>query len=310
MIALLEKLLPVLLTIMIGWALRKRKVISVQAMNELKNIIVNVALPCILFLSFGKTILEAKYIIIVVLVFAMCAAFYSAGFFLKRKVPGVFGSIFTPWFMGGFEFGMIGIGLFAALWGSENLPMIMLIGLGHEFFAWFVCVPYIQYKNSGAFNLVDTMKNFMKTPVILAIFGGLFVNITGLYQLIQTFFWGRALFSAMTSISNITVPLILMVIGYSLVIEGSSAIKMALYIMAKIAVVLSVGTVTLVLIQLLAGPMDPFFRIAFYAFLILPPSYLLPVLVKDNEEERHFFSQTVVYYTIVSFAGYIVLMLL
>lgn len=310
MIALLEKLLPVLLIMMIGWALRRKKVISSGAMNELKNIIVNVALPCILFLSFAKTTLEARYILVVVVVFGMCGALYSFGYLFRRRLPNTFGSIFTPWFMAGFEFGMIGIGLFGALWGTEKLPLLMLIGLGHEFFAWFICIPYIQFKNSGKFNLIETAGKFIRTPVILGIFGGLIVNATGLYPVIGSFFWGRSILSAMTSVSNIAVPLILMIVGYSLVFEKSNSKKMASYIIVRIALVLSIGTIALLLIKLLVGPIDPLFTTAFYAFIILPPSYLVPVLVKNNENDRHFFSQAVVYYTLISFAGYIVLMLI
>jgi len=110
MTALLEKMLPVLIILAIGWILRKRSIISSNAMNEFKNIIVNVALPCLLFLSFAGTALEAKYIIIVVLVFAMCLVLYAVGFLLRSKLSGTFGSIFTPWFMGGFEFGMLHVG--------------------------------------------------------------------------------------------------------------------------------------------------------------------------------------------------------
>ncbi len=310
MVALLEKILPVLIIILIGWILRKTKIISAASMNELKNIIVHVALPCILFLSFSRMELESKYVIVVVLVFAMCGVLYITGVFFRRQMPKVFGSIFTPWFMAGFEFGMIGVGLFGALWGTEKLPLFILIGLGHEFFAWFVCIPYIQFKNSGTFNILDTLKKFLTTPVILAILSGIFVNATGLYPVFKSFFWGRAAFNTMTLLSNITVPLILMIIGYSLVFEpGNYGITIP-HITGRFTLVLCIGSITLLLIQLLVGKLDPLFNIAFYAYLLLPPSYLIPVLVKNNEKERNFFSQTVVYYTIVSFAGYIILMLI
>lgn len=309
MTALLEKLLPVLLIILVGWVLRKRNVVSGSAMNELKNIIVNVALPCVLFLSFVKMTLEARHALIVALVFGMLCVFYCIGFLIKTGLPKTFGSIFTPWFMTGFEFGMIGIGLFGALWGFDKLPLFLLIGLGHELFTWFICIPYIQFKNSGAFSVTRTLNKFLRTPVILGILGGLFVNLTGLYNFMSTVFWGKAIFSAMTLLSNVTVPLILMMVGYSLILERANSKKMLYYTIVRLVLNLSVGSIFLILINLLVGTLDPLFNLAFYAFLIQPPSYLVPVLVKDSEEERHFFSQAVVYYTLVSFAGYIILML-
>ena len=310
MTALLEKLIPILLIMMVGWFLRKRRILSKEMVDELKVIIINVALPCILFLSFAGMTLDPRYILVVLIVIAMLTVFYSVGFLLKRRIPAVFGSIFTPWFMTEYEFGMIGIGLFTAIWGIDKLPLFMLIGLGHEIYAWFVCIPYIQRKNSGAVKLRKTLINFAKTPVIIGIFGGIFANISGLYDLVGRYFWGKSLFSAMSTISGITVPLILIIVGYSLVLERGNARKIALFSIVKLSLVLSVGTAALILIKTLVGPIDPLFTTAFYAFVILPPSYLIPVLVKDNEEERHFFSQAVVYYTLLTFIGYIILMLI
>jgi predicted permease len=310
MSALLEKLLPVLLIIALGWLLRKKSIISGNTVDEIKQLIVNFALPFTLFLSFSKTTLEARYFLIVVFVFLLCMVMYGFGFLLKRVRPGVFGSLYEPWFMSGFEFGMIGIGLFAALFGAENLPLITLIGLGHEFFAWFVAIPYVQFLSSGKFSLAETLGKFIRTPVILGIFGGLLANITGVYAFLQTVFWGRSILSTMLTVSNILVPLILMVVGYSLVIERDNTFRVSAYIAARLIPLLTFGTLILFLIHSFVGPVDPLFNVAYYAFLILPPSYLIPVFVRDDEGERHFYSQTVVYYTIISFVGYVILLLM
>lgn len=310
MTALLEKLLPVLLIIAVGWLLRKKKIISGNTVDEIKQLIVNFALPFTLFLSFSKTALEARYILVVVFVFLLCMTMYGFGFLLKRRQPEVFGSLYTPWFMSGFEFGMIGIGLFAALFGTKNLPLITIIGLGHEFFAWFVAIPYVQFLSSGKYNLIETLGKFIRTPVILGILGGLIANASGAYAFLQSVFWGRAVLGAMLTVSNILVPLILMVVGYSLIIEKDNTSKIVKYIAARMVPILAVGTLFLFLIHVLIGSVDPLFNVAYYAFLILPPSYLIPVFVRDNEGERHFYSQTVVYYTILSFVGYIILLLL
>jgi predicted permease len=49
MTALLEKLLPVLLIIALGWLLRKKKIISGKTVDEVKQLIVYFALPFTLF---------------------------------------------------------------------------------------------------------------------------------------------------------------------------------------------------------------------------------------------------------------------
>lgn len=310
MSSLLEKLLPVIIILAIGWFIRKKDIISGGTINEIKQLIVNIALPCILFLSFATTALEIRYIMIVVLMFALCMCMYGFGFLLKRMIPRTFGSFYTPWFMSCFEFGMIGIGLFAALFGQENLPLITLIGLGHEFFNWFIAIPYVQLKDTGKYSLTDTLRKFLRSPVILGILAGLAANLTGFYSFLQTVFWGRAVLGSMTTISSICVPLILMVVGYSLTIEKDSVAKIVSHIAVRLIPILAVGTLVLFLIRTLVGPVDPLFNVAFFAYLILPPSYLIPVMVKDDESERHFYSQAVVYYTFLSFIGYIFLLLI
>jgi hypothetical protein len=74
---------------------QKKNIISADSVGVLKQLIVNVALPCILFHSISKQH-EEQDIYYVVSVFAICMSMYR-GLLLQKRCPDV-RSLFTPWF--------------------------------------------------------------------------------------------------------------------------------------------------------------------------------------------------------------------
>lgn len=308
MTGLLERLLPILILILIGMAIRKTKLLSEETIGGLKKIIVNITLPAVLFHSFSTMDLEVSYLLLFVLIFLFCCALYLLGELAVKVMPKVFSKRFTGGYFTGFEFGMIGVGLFGALWGTENLPVIMLIGFGHELFIWFFYVPLITLKSEGNFDLVSTVKDFLRTPTILAIITGVVFNLTGMYEPFGKTLIGSSIYVTVDFLIPLTSPLILIVIGYAMSI-GKVAVKEALtYIVVRWVLVLGIGIPLLVLIQNLVTPLDPLFPQAYFAFMLLPAPYILPLFIGDREESD-FFSQLLVYSTMTSFVGYILLLM-
>lgn len=140
MLELLRKLLPILLLLLIGFFAKKKKLFSDTFIEGLKVLIINIALPAVLFDAFSTMTLQVSYLLLFVLIFIYCIMLYGLGYGLHKFLPKLFGRFYTKGYMTGFEFGMIGVGLFGAIWGMDQLPIIMLIGFGHELFIWFFYV--------------------------------------------------------------------------------------------------------------------------------------------------------------------------
>lgn len=302
------KLVPVILIIVLGIFLRRKQIISLEAINGLKQLITKVALPAVLFLSFSKSKIESAYVIIFAAVFVMCCMLYVIGMLFNKKVPRLFNEQFAPGFFTGFELGMVGIGLFTALWGIERLPVLMLIGLGHELFIWFVYVPLLEYRNSGTFNLKGTLQSFVLSPIIIAIVAGIAVNLLGLSEEMLQNSVGAGSIQTLTLLSQMTSPLILIVIGHSIVLKEVKVKKVISYITARVLCTGLIGIAALALIHIVVGEVHEMFNLAFFFFLMLPPPYILPLFIKDNKEEEEFFSQILVCFTLLSFVAYILLM--
>ncbi len=307
MTELLQRLLPILLLICIGIIGRETKLLDKNIVHGLKNIIVKIALPAILFTSFGQMSLEVSYLLLFLLIFIYCVVLYVIGELLQKWLPKVFSKSYTGGYFTGFEFGMIGVGLFGAIWGMDKLPIIMLIGFGHELFIWFVYVPLISLKGETKFKLKETIKDFLKTPTILGIILGVVFNVFGLYELVGETLIGASIYTTLDFLMPLTSPLILLVIGYSMSFKHLDIKEAFVYILSRWLIVLGIGIPLLLLLLKLIPSVDPLFVQAFFAFILLPAPYILPLFIEDGRESE-FFSQLLVYSTVTSFIAYIILL--
>ena len=308
MTLLLQKLLPIIIIIIIGAIIRRKQLLCEQTIDGLKTIIIKIALPAVLFTAFSKTDFKLAYLLLFLIIFLFCSLLYFIGEVLHRKFPKNFNYTYSSGYFTGFEFGMIGVGLFSAIWGIDKLPVIMLIGFGHELFIWFVYVPLIKLKGNEKFTVSKTFIEFIKTPTILAIILGTIFNLTGLYNILENNILGSSIFATIDFLMPLTTPLILIIIGYSLTLKKLNLSKIFVYIGIRTFFVLSIGSFVLFLLLKIIPTLDSFFVMAFYAFILLPAPYILPLYIEDKKEAE-FFSQFLVYSTIVTFVGNIILLI-
>lgn len=306
---MIVSLLPIFLLIGLGGIIRKIDLLSAEAINGLKTIIIKIALPGVLFLAFAKAEPNLDNLTVVILVFAYCVALYLIGGLLHRFLPKWFPDSYTNGYFTGFEFGMIGIGLFTAIWGMEQLPIIAVIAFGHEVFIWFVYVPILERRKHGKSSFLATLKNFIKTPTIMGILLGILFSAFNLYDYFSEFIVGKAVLGSLNLLGNTIAPLILIVIGYSITFKRLPVRKTIRLLLTRWVVVLGLGYGVILLIGLINADISDFFIKAFFAFILLPPPYILPLFIKEDcEEEIGYFSELLIYYTILSFVGYIILM--
>ncbi len=306
---MIVSLLPVFMLLLIGMIIKKFNIIEESVIHGLKTIIIKIALPAVLFMAFSQSKMGIETFMISGLIFTYCVVLYLVGGLLHNLFPKFFPDHYTNAYFTGFEFGMIGIGLFTAIWGIDKLPLIAVIAFGHEVFIWFVYVPVLEVRKNGRVSIRETATNFIKTPTIIGILLGIMVNVLGLYSKIESVLLGEALIRTLNMLGNIIAPLILFVIGYSMTFKSIPIKRSIILLASRWIVVLSLGTLLITGIKILVPSTTDFFIKAFYAFILLPPPYILPLFMKeDRTEEISFFSEALIYYTVLSFVAYIVLM--
>ena len=306
---IINRVLPILLLIFLGYLLRRWKFFSENTVDDLKKLVVNLALPAVLFISFLEIELEAKFLIIVALTFALCVGLYWLGKLLQPRFGT--GHEYFPYLMTGFEYGMLGISLYGSAYGLGNIGHFAIVDLGHELFIWFVFLAMLIKKRDGIQDNRKLLGSFFKSPVIIAILAGIGINLLGIQELLYELPIAGGVLLTLGYLGNLTVPLILLIVGYGIqldrdrVKEASTVISLRLLILLPLAVLLST-----ILVRNILG-LNEYFQAAMFTLLILPPPFIIPLYMKPElEDEKRYVNNVLTVYTLVTivlFSVYFVL---
>ena len=214
---IINQVLPILLLIFLGYWIRHKAFLAEGTIDELRKIVVNLALPAVLFISFLSIDLKWSYFIIFGVLFFLCILLFLLGNLIRKQCNIRYA--YFPYLITGFEYGMLGISLFGAAYGLEKIGYIAVVDLGHEIFIWFVFLPLLLIKRDGAQDPKGILKSFLSSPVIIAILASLFLNAIGVKDLLYQLPITGAIISALGFLGNLTVPLILIIVGYGIKID-------------------------------------------------------------------------------------------
>ena len=302
------KVFPVFLLILLGIVIRKKSILTESSIEDIKKIIINLVLPCVLYFSFVNLELKPSLIVLIAGMFLMCFLLLLLGIVLKPlKLAD---SEYYPFLFTGFEFGMMGASFFGAVFGVDKVGYIGMVGLGHEFFIWFVFVTLLVSTRDGKSNIGATARSFIKSPVIIAILLGVFLNLTGIRDSIGDNLLVKPLYSAMHFIEQLVVPLILIVIGYGLefkyirIKSGLAVVIIRFCILIPAALIINRW-----IIREFLG-LDALYEAAVFIFFILPPPFIIPIFMdKGSPKEQAEINGVLVLYSlfsIIAFTGYYV----
>ncbi len=271
-----SRVLPVLLLVGLGALFRGQSFLSPAAIDGLRKLVLNVTLPAALFLAFLHTDLEAKYAVIVLSVFGACVAVLLMAPHIRPRI-GV-RSEAMPSLMAGFEAGMIGYALYAAIFGQAELSRFAIVDLGQVLFVFFVLAPVVMRWASGKTPpLTETIAAFVRTPVILAIVAGVAGSLMGLADPLESNPISSAGLETVALLAAVTTPAIAIVIGYSTSFSAGSlrdpvrtlAVRLPIWIV--LAIIFNI-----VVIDRLLG-LDRLFQAAVMTMAILPPPFVVPL---------------------------------
>ncbi len=282
-----------------------RGLLSEGTIEELKRLVVNVALPAVLFVAFLDMRLESAFFGLFGLILLVCFGLLGYGYLLRRMFS--IRHDYFPFLTTGFEFGMVGITLFGTAYGLANVGYIAIVDLSHELFIWFVFATMLAAKRDGVSSFTRVMKGFTRSPLIIAIVSALVLNLAGLGGWFRDMPVGALLIETLDLLGGLLIPVILIIIGYGMrlswagVREASGVIAARLVLLVPLAILFSRLLVSGVL------GLDPAFEAAVFTFMILPPPYIVPVFMRgDQVNEKAYANNVLSVYTVISLAIFIV----
>ncbi len=305
---IINRVLPILVLLALGYWTRRSRFLEESAIDALRRIVVNVALPSVLFITFLNIEMQTSYLGLFATTFGVCVALLGYGRLLRQRL-NVQQSYF-PFLMTGFEYGMLGVSLFGSAYGLANFGYMAVIGLGHELFIWFVFLALLLMRRDGlqAGQLVGT---FFRSPVIIAIIAGVVLNLVGARDFLYERPVTGGIIATLEFLSNLIIPLILIIVGHGIRLDVQGFKETLLVVAARLLLLIPLALIlNRVLVRGLLG-LEFGFEAALFTLLILPPPFIIPLYMPSDvpDEKRYVNNVLTVYtlFTIVIFAVYFVL---
>ena len=305
---IIVKIIPVIVLFMLGALLRKIRFFKEGSIADLKSLVVNISLPCLLFLAFASAKLQLSYLLIIGAVFGICLFMLAIG-----KPLGRLAGVQSPYFaflLAGFETGMLGYAIYTSVFGIEHISKLALIDLGQVLFVFFVLMTILLKMKGEAGSPKEVAKLFISSPVIISIFTGIAVGlIARAVPIFGNEVWGTVEGLA-RMIGSITTPVICIVIGYELQFSGGGIWKSVKTILIRTAFLLVLALlVNRFLIRGLLN-LGIMYEYAVLTMFLLPPPFVISVFMDSGDTKNtHYVATTLSLSTVVSLGVFIIVMM-
>lgn len=303
---IISKVLPVIFLIVFGNLLQRFNFLKQATLDDFKKIIINFSIPSLLFITFSEAKIESRYMLIFPVVFVSWVFMLFSALFLK-KVFNSKNRYFPTLFLTS-EAGMFGYPLYLAVYGSSEIYKLAIVDLGQAFFFYIVLVSYIIKLNGKSLGTKQLLINFAKSPVIISIIIGVFAGVTGVINPIKQFPVSNSILETLKLISNLTVPMICIAIGYELHFNFKTIGKPLLVVVTRIFILAALAF--LISTYVLGGMLhlDKTFKIALSSLFILPVSFTVPIFIKGStEDDKQFILNTISVSIILSLISFMIL---
>ncbi|GAB4416349.1 MAG: auxin efflux carrier [Anaerolineae bacterium] len=298
---ILNRVLPILLLIALGHWTRRSGFLTESAVENLRKLVVTLALPAVLFISFLEMKLQTKYLLVFVLIFVLNVTLFALGRALKTRLRVEY--LYFPFLMTGFEYGMLGVSLFGSAYGLDKIGYIAVIDLGHELFIWFVFLAFLLMLRDGHQDPRQLLRAFLTSPVIIGILAGIALNVIGAREFVNERPVVGGVMATLRFLGDLTIPLILIIVGYGIRLDRTGIREAAPVIGIRLAILVPLALLLnrLVLRGLL--DLEAPFEAGLFTLLVLPPPFIIPLYMKAGlPDERRYVNNALTLYTVASIA--------
>ena len=214
MIQAASGILKIIIFLAIGVLFRRSGILKDREIAGVKKIVLYLAIPSVLFLSFSSLKFDLSFIPVTAVVFSINLILFWLGV-LIYKLTGSKNRILPLTFCT-MNFSLIGIPLYEAVFGVENLHFYTLLGVGNEIFIWIVFYFLFRWFLSKGTAEKKINTGFLKSPVIWGLLLGCAFSIFNIDISSSENFIVSGIYQSITGLSKITSPLILLFIGFNI----------------------------------------------------------------------------------------------
>lgn len=296
--------LPVILMLLLGKACNVFKLLSPEGATQIKNLMVNIALPVAVFHAMATGAFTKSVWIMFGVVLVILSLSLGTGYLFKPLVGSTYGK-YLPFVMTIYEGGMIAYPLYSNACGSENLSNIATLDIANCIFCFSVVVILIRIQEEGT---VPTASNLIKSaltcPTFDAAILGVIVALTGLMKPFLDTGVGQIYQSFESVVTAPLSPMILLVVGYDMAFNKELIGPCIKAVLIRIISQLIFLIPAYYLVSILF-PGNVMMKLAILIFMIAPPSYSIPAYVKNDDGKAFMATVNSIFclVTIILYAG-------
>ena len=297
--------LPIFFLIAVGCLLGKTGFFTFEMIEGLKKIVAFIALPALLFGAFSRVHVDGNLGLLAIGVYAACGVMGLIGHLVGRMARLPRPS--TVFLFQGFEAGMLGYGLFVALFGQSALSSFATADLGQVLFVFTALMTQLRRSEMGGpTRHLVLLRNMLLSPVIISIAAGLLASVA--FPGAQASPWADhgALSPLLTTVGSLTTPLVCLVVGFGLKdfrVKGAG--QAIITVLTRMGAAIAAGSfVALVMVSALGFP--KFQSIAVLFLFVLPPPFVIPVF-RTAKHDASYISSVLSLHTLCSLAATLIL---
>jgi predicted permease len=300
-VAILKIVLPLLISLGIGFYTRKRGILSPEAIEGMKTFVMKFALPAMLFGLFFTAEYSISVLLFAATMFTLGYIGLGLGFLIGKPLEKR--SPMFKFMTAGWEVGMLGYALFALLYGTENLRYMALMDFGQVLFVFTGFVTALNARNGRGFR--ESVRALLPNPIPWSMLIGAILAVLGVSRALEP----SGITGLITTVCNfIAAPLscvIFVVVGYGIEFSRKNIGTAAIAAAIRIVVCGALCAMALFFIGSFVPLSDPM-RWAIILIFITPAPFILTMYTK-TEQERADVSMSLSLQTIVSVLAFIVI---
>ena len=248
----LTTLFPVFFMLLLGLVSHIKGWVTVNQKNGANSIIFKILFPVLVFNLMANANIELSHISIILYVYIAYLVILVIGKFITQHITKKYQK-FAPYLLTVVEGGNVALPLYVSIVGQSSTTVIFDLG---GIMICFITIPILIAKEvSAGSSYKDIIKSIFTNTFVIAVILGLFMNFTGLYELLLASSFGDMISTTINQVTAPIIPMILFILGYDLNIDSHN-LKPVLRLIAV--------------------------KFVYYAFVILGFFVLFPELMADK----------------------------
>ena len=248
----LTTLFPVFFMLLLGLVSHIKGWVTVNQKNGANSIIFKILFPVLVFNLMANANIDLSHISIILYVYIAYLVILVIGKFITQHITKKYQK-FAPYLLTVVEGGNVALPLYLSIVGQSSTTVIFDLG---GIMICFITIPILIAKEvSAGSSYKDIIKSIFTNTFVIAVILGLFMNFTGLYELLLASSFGDMISTTINQVTAPIIPMILFILGYDLNIDSHN-LKPVLRLIAV--------------------------KFVYYAFVILGFFVLFPELMADK----------------------------